>query len=70
MNCRRWYCDAEDAGEGLGQGGLGDAGHAFEQDVAAGQQGDEELVRDGFHADDDPADLGEGAVAQAADLLR
>ena len=66
MNWMRWYCDAEDAGEGLGQRRLGDAGHAFEQHVAAGEQGDEELVRDVLHADDDAADLGDDAVAQAA----
>ena len=60
---------AEDAGEGLGQRRLGDAGHAFQQHVAAGQQGDEELVRHRLHADDDPGDLGQDAVAQAADLL-
>ena len=32
---------AEHAGEGLRKRGLGDAGHAFEQHVAAGEQGDE-----------------------------
>ena len=58
---------AEDAGEGLGQRGLGDAGHAFEQDVAAGQQGDEELMRDRLHADDDAADLRQRARAQLLD---
>src|SRR5207237_4298428 len=45
-------------------------GHAFEQDVAAGQQCNEELVGDAFHADDDLADLGDGLVAQRAHPLR
>jgi hypothetical protein len=29
--------------------------HAFEQDVTVGEQRDQKLMRDGFHADDDPA---------------
>ena len=55
----------ENAGESLGQRGLGDAGHAFEKDVAAGQQGDQELMRHALHADDDLTDLRRDAVAEA-----
>jgi len=60
---------AEDTGKRLGQGGLGDTGNAFEQDMPAGQQSDHELVSDLLHADDDLADLGNGALAQVADLF-
>ena len=60
----RWILDAEQRGERLRQRRLGDAGHAFEQDVAAGEQGDEELVRDSLHADDDLADFCDDAIAQ------
>jgi hypothetical protein len=36
---------------------LGQAGHAFEDDVSAGQQRDERVFHDRFLADDDFADF-------------
>src|SRR5262249_5704076 len=56
-------------GEHLRERGLGHAGDAFEQDVAAREQGDEELVRDVLHADDDLANRRHGMVAERADAL-
>jgi hypothetical protein len=52
--------DAMEGGmDGGGQGadahGLGQAGHAFEQHVAVGQQPDQQPVHQLFLADDDPA---------------
>ena len=57
---------AQDAGEGFRQRRLGHAGDAFEQDMAAGEKGDHELLGDFLHADDDPADLGDDAIAEQA----
>ena len=42
---------------------LGQSGHAFEQDVAVGQQADEQPVNELFLADDDVGDF----LAQLAD---
>src|SRR5262249_52973061 len=53
----------------LRQSCFGDAGHAFEQDVAAGQQGDEELVRDRFHADHYAGHFGQSALAKRTNLV-
>ncbi len=61
---------AQDAGKRLGQGGLGDAGHALEQDVTGGEQGDEELVRHRLHAHHHARHLGQGPVPEVADALR
>ncbi len=54
--------DAMEGGlDGGGQGadahGFGQAGHAFEQDVAVGQQPDQQPVHQLLLADDDPANL-------------
>ena len=47
-----------DAGaQGLDGQGLGEAGHAFEQHVAVGEQADEQAVHEVFLADDDAAQL-------------
>ena len=42
---------------------LGESGHAFQQDVAVGQQADEQPVHELFLADDDVGDF----LAQLAD---
>ena len=48
---------------------LGHAGHAFEQDVALGQQADHELFDHVLLADDDPLHLGDGVAEQLRGLL-
>jgi hypothetical protein len=45
-------------GEAVNQGGLGHAGRSDQEDVPAGEQGDEEMFDQGFVADDDLADFG------------
>src|SRR5437764_6695221 len=46
-------------GEGLDGDGLGEPGHAFEQDVAAGQQGDQQALEEPVLAHDQALDLEE-----------
>ena len=48
---------AEDVGEGLDGQRLGQAGDALEEDVAAGQEADEDPLEHPILADDDPSDL-------------
>ena len=48
---------AQDGAERLDQAGLGQARHADQEHVAAGQDGDQRLVDDPLLAEDDPADL-------------
>ena len=48
---------AEDLGEGLDGQGLGQTGHALEEEVAAGQEADEDSLEHLVLADDDPPDL-------------
>ena len=50
--------DVERGGEGAHEQRLGDAGHPFEQDVAAAQQGDEQAGDRGILTDDGLGDLG------------
>ena len=50
--------EAEGVGEGLDGGGFGEAGDAFEEDVAAGDEADEEAVDEAFLADEDFGDFG------------
>ncbi len=45
---------------------LGEAGHAFEQHVAAGQQADQQPLDHVLLADDDAADFGENGVDEGA----
>ena len=54
--------EAEHAAERLDELGLGEAGHADEQPVAAGEDGDERLLDDLVLAEDDGADRGAGAA--------
>src|SRR3546814_2940977 len=64
--------EAEHRAEGLDQAGLGEARHADEQAMAAGQQGDQGLIDHRLLAEDDTADrLAHEAelVAQIVDLF-
>ena len=56
MNWTRGEAAADDAGEGFDGERLSDAGHAFEQDVPAGEQPDEDPFDQLILADDDPLD--------------
>jgi hypothetical protein len=47
----------QDAAERSKQGGFAEAGHAFEQDVAAGEEADEDAIDHLLLADDDLADF-------------
>ena len=47
----------EDPGDGADEQGLGQAGHAHEQDVSAGKESDQELFNHEILADDRLADL-------------
>ena len=51
----------------IGQG-LGQPGHALEEDVAAGQQGDEQALEHPLLADDDALDLEERALERRVGL--
>ena len=76
VNCRRPYVGVDRRGERLGEGGLADAGHVLDEEVALGEQADERegddvvLALDGL-ADvvDDGADDRGGAVAGVDRLL-
>ncbi len=57
---------AEEAAEGFDDEGFGDAGYAFEEDVALAEQGDESFVDDVGLAGDDAGELGAGVVEQLA----
>mgnify|MGYP003693796461 CR=1 FL=1 len=54
--------EIEDVGERLDQQRLGQAGHAGDQAVAAGEQRDEHLLDDLVLSDDDLAQLGENTL--------
>ena len=58
VNWMRARGEAEDGAEGLDQLGLGEAGNADEQAVAAGEDGDQRPLDDGLLAVDDLADGG------------
>ena len=47
----------QDLGQAADEQGLGQAGHALQQDVAAGEQGDHHFLEDSFLPHDDLADL-------------
>ncbi len=55
MNWMRWNPVWMQVREGFDGEGFREAGHAFEQDVAVGEQADEETVHEVFLADDDAA---------------
>src|SRR5262245_40772971 len=56
-------------GESFGKRRLGHAGNALEQDVARGEESDQELMRNFLHAHNDAGDFPQRAFAQVADLL-
>ena len=56
----------DDVGEGLDGERLGQAGHAFEQDVAVGQQCHQQSLEQHVLADDDAADLEQHGLAKLA----
>ena len=49
--------DAERLGQGVDRQGLGQAGHPFDQEVAAGQEDDHHPLQQAVLADDDPLHL-------------
>ena len=55
---------AEHMGERADEQGLGDAGHAFDERVLAGEDGDERLIDHVLLADDDLADFRAGGGEQ------
>ena len=61
---------AEDVGERLDGQRLGQAGDALEQDVAAGQEADEDPLEHLVLADDDAADLEQDRLADRAGVGR
>ena len=61
--------EIEDVGERLDQQRLGQARHAGDQAVAAGEQRDQDLLDDLVLPDDDLAQLGENPLAALRDLL-
>ena len=58
MNWMRLKLSRRPVGQRPHGQGLGQAGHAFEQDVAAGEQADQQAVEHDPLADDDLVDLG------------
>ena len=58
-----------DVGQGVDQQGLGQAGDADEEAVAAGEDGDQELLDDLSLADDDLAHLGLEALEGVAEAF-
>ncbi len=54
VNCSRLKRTDDAGGQGLERQGFGQAGHAFQQDVAVGEQGDQQPVEQVLLADDDP----------------
>ena len=70
VNWMRLNVEVEDVGERLDQQRLGQAGHAGDQAVAAGEQRDQHLLDDLVLADDDLAELGEDPLAAFGDALR
>ncbi len=60
---------AEHVGERADEQRLGDAGHAFDERVLAGEDRDERLIDDLLLADDDLADFRAGGGQQALELV-
>ena len=56
----------EDVGQRLDRQGLGESGHALEQQMAAGEERDEDPLEHGVLADDDAPDLVEDGFARRA----
>ncbi len=69
MNWMRRKVACDRLGERLHRERLGEAGHALEQDVAAGEQADQQAVDQVALADDDGADLFAEAVERRSSPL-
>ena len=61
--------EVKDLGDGFDEQGFGEAGSAGDQAVAAGEEGDEDLLDDGFLADDDLGEFGLDPGAAGQDLV-
>ena len=66
VNWTRLNDAAKDVGERLDRQRLGQAGDALEQDVATGQQADEDALEHRVLADDDAADLEQDGFGDGA----
>ena len=66
MNCTRWKLPAEHVGDRLDRQCLRQAGHAFDQKVAARQQADEDALQHLVLAGDHALDLEERALDHVA----
>ena len=69
VNCTRRNCPAEHLGQRLDGQRLGQAGHALEQHVAAGQQRDEQALEHRVLADDHPLELIQRVLEARARVL-
>ena len=69
VNWMRRGIEAEHGAHGLDQLGLGEARHADQQRVAAGQHGDQRLLDHLLLAEDDRADRGLGGARHAAAVV-
>ena len=67
VNCTRFCARPSTDAQGLGQLGLGEAGDADQQGVAAGQQGDQGVLDHPLLAEDDAADRFPHAVQAFAE---
>ena len=57
VNCNRWKPCLNAGGHRLDRQRLGQAGHAFEQNVTVGEQSEQKPVDQIFLSDDDVTDL-------------
>ena len=62
VNWMRWNCSPSERRERVGERGLADAGHVFDQQVAARQQAGEREPDLALLAEDDGADLAQNAI--------
>ena len=69
VNCRRENFTLMRGGEGFDREGLGQAGHAFEQDVAVGEQADDQPLGQIILADDDLAEFVKQRVRKGTRFL-
>ena len=69
MNCSRENFTLMRGGEGFDGEGLGQAGHAFEEDMAVGEQADDQPLGQIILADDDFAQFVKQRVHKGARFL-
>ena len=69
VNCRRENFTLMRGGQGFDRQRLGQAGHAFEQDVAVGEQADDQPLGQIVLADDDLAEFVKQRVREGARFL-